>query len=77
MAREPTEFEGVPQEFVLEVLRRHGVDVFEQEGTTYLSKDDIHKAFVLPHRVHRRMLHQLSRTFGVPIHLLFRPDLLN
>lgn len=77
MARDPAEFEGVQQELVLEVLRKHGVDVFETEGTVYLSKDDIHKAFVLPRRVHRRMLHQLSRTFNIPIHLLFRPDLLN
>ena len=50
MARDPAEFEGVQQELVLEVLRKHGVDVFETEGTVYLSKDDIHKAFVLPRR---------------------------
>jgi hypothetical protein len=77
MAREPTEFEGVPRDHVLEVLRQHGVDVFESEGTTYLTKNDVHKAFNLPDRLHRRMLHQLSRTFGVPVHFLFRPELLN
>lgn len=76
MARDQTEFEGIPLERVLEVLRRHGVDVFEKDGITYLSKDEVHKAFEFPPRLHRRMLHRLSHAFDIPVHLLFRPEML-
>jgi len=76
MARDPAEFEGIPLEQVLDVLRRHDVDVLEKDGVTYLSKGDVHKAFEFPPRVHRRMLHRLSHIFDIPVHLLFRPEML-
>ena len=76
MGREPDEFEGQPRDRVLEVLRAHGVKVHVSKGVNYLSKESVHLAFELPDRLNRRMLQALSRRFGIPVHHLFRPEMM-
>jgi hypothetical protein len=76
MGRESDEFEGMPRERVLEVLRFHGVDVFVSENITHLSKERVQLDFAFPDRLNRRTLQMLSRRFGIPIHHLFRPELM-
>ena len=60
---------------VLAVLRAHGVSVAQNGEDFTLSKGDVIKVVVLPAMLRRRMLHALSRWFGVPIHHFFKPTL--
>jgi hypothetical protein len=77
---------GVPKETVLSVLRAHKVDVSDVEGDASVTKiarnsaseEELQlKAYSLPGTVGRRMLHYLSRTYGVPVHHFYHPEMVS
>lgn len=81
MGREPQEFEGVPKEKVLEILRRSGVEIYETGESMYLLKKETsrglqEKVFLLPAYVKRRMLHELSHRYDVSIYDLFQAGII-
>jgi hypothetical protein len=69
----------VCKRIVLEVLRYHDVDVSLQQdsndGTMIFAKGSILETRVMPEEVGKKMLHYLGRTFGVPIHHFYNPDM--
>ena len=76
MGRDREEHEGIPTTQALEVLRLSGVDVGVVGTMTYLDKGEIHIALELPDSLNRRAIHALHRTFDIPIHYFYRPEMI-
>lgn len=65
---------SVKKSIVLRVLRNNGVSVTEEADGVILSKGEISEVEYFPALLNRRMLHTLSRKFGVPIHHFYHPE---
>lgn len=70
----------VDQDTVIRVLKVHRFTVSKQEDINLndmfsISKGDVSLSMRLPPRVKRRLLHFLSRRFGVPIHHFYHPEM--
>lgn len=66
----------VSRAVVIDVLRRHGVAVYDQDpgsSKVVLKKGDLMEAHEFPQSVNRRKLHYLKRKFDIPIHHFFHP----
>lgn len=74
---------AVAKDTVVQVLRAHKIDVSDVDGspmpTVKVAKggDPEHtlKAYPLPDMLNRRMLQHLARTYGVPIHHFYHPEM--
>jgi hypothetical protein len=77
----PDDSSDVGRATVIDVLRRHGVEVscddsgLDNTGMVSLFKDGEVDARRLPSEVSRRVLHYLARRFGVPIHHFYNPHM--
>lgn len=65
----------VDREVALQVLRQNGVSVLISGDEYTLSKNEAIEAHKLQSPLSRRMVHYLSRTFKVSIHLFYNPDM--
>lgn len=65
----------VDREIALRVLRHCGVSVLVNSDEYTLSKNDVIETHKLQSPLSRRMIHYLSRTFDVSIHLFYNPDM--
>lgn len=66
----------VDRSVVIDVLRRHGVAVYDQEpgsAKVVLKKGDLMETHEFDESVDRRTLHYLKRKFDIPIHHFFHP----
>lgn len=67
----------VSRDVVIAVLGAHGVDCYPSGGHAeqlVLAKDGRYETQSFPPVVIRKMLHRLSRLFGVPIHHFYHPE---
>ncbi len=68
----------VARAIVIRVMRSHGVTVTSQEdgpeGMMILAKGDKLEAKKIPQKCGRKLLHYLSRNYGVPVHIFYNPD---
>jgi hypothetical protein len=70
--------EGVSRGTVIDVLRRHNVDVSPQDGSDdpnmfVLAKGPTLEVKKIPPTVGRQTLHYFERTYGAPIHQFYNP----
>lgn len=61
---------------VLEVLQKNGIAVTADKDRTILAKGTTVESHIFGTLIHRQMLHYLSRKFGIPVHLFYRPEFL-
>ena len=69
----------VDRETVIHILRRHGVGVSDDPdnpGSVILIKGNIIESKPLPNRVGRRLLQYFKRTYKIPIHLFYHPEMM-
>ena len=77
MGRDTEEFEGLPKELVLDVLRRLGVSVSTIGEFTYMSQGDVNLVLALEDKLKRKTLRAISRTFeGVHFLYFFHPEMI-
>ena len=65
------EWEGIPVERVIVILRNNGVTVSVQGEFTTLAKGEVQEVVKLPPRIKRRMLRRFCRLFGFEFHIFF------
>ena len=65
----------VDRETALQVLRNGGVGVSIVGDKYTLSKGEVIETHNLQDPLSRRMVHYLSRTFDVPVHLFYNPGM--
>lgn len=69
----------VDKETILVVLRFHNVDISpdpENEGAMLLVRGDIVDSIMIPEWVGRRLVQYLKRTFDIPVHHFYRPEMM-
>ncbi|MGA2991950.1 MAG: hypothetical protein ABSD88_15860 [Candidatus Korobacteraceae bacterium] len=75
-----TDIGDVAKSVVIEVLRAHGVEVSEQQdgepGMMLLVKGDLLEVRDIPERASKRLLQYFSRTYKIPIHHFYNPQML-
>lgn len=63
---------------VLQVLKRCAVGVsIGPDSKVTLAKDGEYETYVFPDHVGKRMLHTLSRKYGVAIHFFWHPEMID
>jgi len=68
---------SVPQATVIEVLKSSGVSVREEEeGRVILVIHEIPEVLIFSENVPRRMIHYISRKYGVQIQYFYHPDMM-
>jgi len=70
---------AVDRDAVIKVLRFHRVEISpdsENEGSMLLVRSDIIKSVPIPPWCSRRFVHYLQRTFNIPIHHFYHPEMM-
>jgi len=70
----------VIRETVIDVLRAHHVEVSPQsdspDGMMILAKGDKLESRIIPKRASKKLLQYFARTYNVPIHLFYNPQMI-
>ena len=76
-----SEKDGVSKNDVLTVLRACQVDVYAQddgeEEMTVFAKGEVIDVRRMPEEFSRRLVNQLGRKFGIPVHFFWNPHILD